>query len=101
MIHHFGDQVDGFTLFRLGSYSGPGYKISAYRPGRYDSMVSQAYIYRSWREAIRAAQHRMVMETVNYFVADPSRYVRLERRRSFVGDQPFARAAAWHIEEQW
>lgn len=101
MIHHFGDPADGFTLFKLSSYSGPGYKISAYRPGRHDSMVSQAYIYRSRREAIRAAQHRMVLETVNYFVAEPSRYVKLEKRRAFVGDEPFARAAVWYIEEQW
>ncbi|MFJ8384759.1 hypothetical protein ACIQ9Q_09640 [Streptomyces sp. NPDC094438] len=101
LVHYFGDLTYGFSLFRLAPGSGPGYKVSAYWPGHQDSAVSQCYIFRDRREAIRAAQHRLVQETAAYVYPSMGAYRRAEKRRVYVGDEPFKRTVLWHSEVEW
>ncbi|MFD9792363.1 hypothetical protein ACFWXK_15590 [Streptomyces sp. NPDC059070] len=99
-LYQFGDQTYGFSVGRLGRGSGTGYKVFAYWPGEY-SAVSQTYLFRDRREAIRAVQHRRVQETSAYVYWTVRAYRRAEKRRRYVGDHPFQRTVLWHSDEQW
>ncbi|GAA0579555.1 hypothetical protein GCM10010394_05140 [Streptomyces crystallinus] len=99
-LYHFGDVSYGFSLFSLARGSGSGYKVSAYWPGREDSALSQCYVFRSRREAIRAAQHRMVQETAARWYSTDRAWRRAARRREFC-DDPFTRTVRWHNTEEW
>ncbi len=100
MVAHLGHPNYGYTVFQLSRESGPGYKVSAYW-GSNGPVLSQAYVFRHRLEAIRAAQHCLVLQTIAYGYQTQSKANRAAERRAYVGDNPCAQTVLWHRQREW